>query len=87
MSPIRNQILFKPFLSEEITKFGLFVPDSCRRETDKGTIVAVGKGTKDNPMRFSVGDVVYRVHDWGMPVEKNGEYLYLMEDSAILAKV
>lgn len=87
MKPVRNQILFKPFLVEEKTEGGLFVPDSCRIETDRGEIVAVGAGTKDNPMYLKKGDVGFRVHKWGTLVEKDGESLYLMEDSAILATI
>lgn len=85
MQPIRNQILFKPFLNEEKTEGGLFVPESFRGESDKGEIVAVGKGTKGHPMRLKKGDIAFRVHKWGTEIKENGESLYLMEDSAILA--
>lgn len=87
MKPIKNQILFKPFLQEEVTEGGLFVPDSYRRESDKGEIVAVGGGTKERPMHLKAGQIGYRVHDWGTLVEKDGESFYLMEDSAILALI
>jgi co-chaperonin GroES (HSP10) len=36
-------------------------------------------------MQFKPGQVVYRVKDWGTPVEIEGENHYLMDDSAILA--
>ena len=87
MKPIRNQILFKPFLQEEVTQGGLFVPESYRKESDKGTIVAVGSGTKERPMYLKEGQVGYRVHNWGTLVEKDGESFYLMEDNAILALI
>lgn len=87
MQPIRNQILFKPFMNAEKTDSGFFVPENYRTALDKGTIVAVGKGTKENPMRLKVGDVGFRVHKWGTLVEKDGESFYLMEDSAILATI
>lgn len=87
MRPIGNQILFKPFLQEETTQGGLFVPESYREESDKGEIIEVGNGTKENPMRLKKGDIGFRVHKWGTPVEKNGEKLYLMQDSAILATI
>jgi chaperonin GroES len=87
MKPIKNQILFKPFLQSEKTQGGLFVPDSFRQESDKGEIVEVGNGTKDHPMYLKKGDIGYRVHKWGTLVEKDGENFYLMEDSAILATI
>ena len=87
MKPIGNQILFKPFLQEEKTQGGIFVPDSFRAESDKGEIVEVGRGTKKHPMCLKKGDIGFRVHKWGHLVEINGENFYLMEDSAILATI
>jgi chaperonin GroES len=85
MKPIKNQILFKPFLVNEKTEGGLFVPESFRTDSDRGEIVAVGKGTKDNPMKLKKGAIAYRVHNWGTLIQDKGENFYLMEDSAILA--
>jgi hypothetical protein len=45
----------------------------------------VGNGTKNRPMRFEKGQVGFRVKNWGVPVEDNGELYYLMEDVALLA--
>lgn len=87
MKPIGNQILFKPFLQEEKSQGGIFVPDSFRAESDKGEIVEVGRGTKNHLMYLKKGDIGFRVHKWGILVEINGENFYLMEDSAILATI
>jgi len=85
MTPIGNQILFKPFLSEGITQGGLFVPDSCKELLDKGAIVAVGSGTKKKPMRLQVGMIAHRVHLWGQEIEIDNETYFLMDAGAILA--
>jgi chaperonin GroES len=87
MKPVRNQILFKPFLIQDKSEGGIIVPDSFRVESDKGEIVEVGEGTKVNPMRLKKGDIGYRVHKWGTLFKKDGESYYLMEDSAILATI
>ncbi len=84
-TPINNQILFKPFKGDDKSVGGIIVPDSVKKESDKGIIVAVGNGTHKNKMYLKAGDIGFRVHKWGIPVEQNGETLYLMEDSAILA--
>jgi len=85
MKPIRNNVLIKPFAPSEISEGGIFVPLSARKDNNRGTVVAVGNGTKDRPMQYKPGQVVYRVKDWGTPVEIEGEKHYLMDDSAILA--
>lgn len=87
MRPIKNQIVFKPFLMEEKTEGGLFVPESFKGESDKGEIVEVGVGTKARPMRLKKGDIGFRVHGWGTRIEKNGEIVYLMDENAIIALV
>ena len=85
MQPIRNNILFKPYKGDVESEGGIIVPDSVRGESDKGLIVAVGKGTRQRPMRLKAGSEGFRVHQWGEPVDKDGERYYIMEDSAIIA--
>lgn len=85
IKPIRNTILFKPFLGDEISEGGIIVPDNVRGESDKGIIVKVGNGTKIRPMLLKAGEIGHRVHLWGEEIMVNGEKFYLMEDSAIIA--
>jgi chaperonin GroES len=85
MKPIRNNVLVKPFPPSEQSEGGIFVPLSVRKDNNRGTVIAVGNGTNGRPMQFKPGQVVYRVKDWGTPVEIEGENHYLMDDSAILA--
>lgn len=85
VEPIRNNILFKPFLGDAVSEGGIIVPDNVRGESDKGTIVAVGKGTKIKSMELKENTIGYRVHKWGEPIDENGERFYLMEDAAIIA--
>lgn len=85
MKPILSQVIFKPFISEEITESGMFVPETAREISNKGAIVAVGTGTKNKPMRLKEGMVVYRTKDWGMGFSFNGEIYFLMDEAAIIA--
>ena len=85
MKPVLSQILFKPFPSPEQTESGLFVPENARPVNNKGTITAVGNGTKEKPMRLKVGDVAYRVQNWGEGFIMDGEVYFLMDASAIIA--
>ena len=85
ITPLRNNIVFKPFMEAEKSAGGIIVPDAFRKESDKGVIVKTGVGTSKRPMQFKEGQVVYRVHKWGTPIEDNGEKYYIMDDRAILA--
>lgn len=86
MKPVRNNILTKPFPPDEISEGGIFVPESARQESNKMRVIAVGNGTKERKMIFNPGDVVYRVKDWGTPVDIDGERYYLMDQNGIIAK-
>lgn len=85
IQPILNNVLVKPFIGEEITSGGIVVPDSFRKDSDKVEIIAVGNGTKNKPMKLKVGDIGFRVYQWGTPIEQNDELFYLMGDNAIIA--
>ncbi len=86
MQPVRNIILTKPFPPDEVSEGGIFVPESARQENNKMRVIAVGNGTKERKMIFNPGDVVYRVKDWGTPVDIDGERYYLMDQNGIIAK-
>jgi chaperonin GroES len=85
MQPIRNQVLIKSFPPDEISEGGIFVPESARKESNKVTIIAVGRGSREKKMKLKPGQVAYRIKDWGTPVDVEGERHYLLEDAAILA--
>lgn len=85
MQPIRNQVLIKPFPPDEISEGGIYVPESARKESNKVSIVAVGRGSREKKMTLKPGQVAYRIKDWGTPVDIGGERHYLLEDAAILA--
>ena len=87
MRLLRNQILFKPDVGENVTQGGLFVAESYKKVSNKGTIVSVGPGTSKSPMRLKVGDKAFRVYEWGTLIEKDGESVYLMDESAIIATI
>lgn len=83
--PIRNQVLVKAFKEDEVSSGGIIVPENMRKDGARVEIVAVGNGTLNRPMKLKAGMIGFRVKDWGVPVEDQGELYYLMEDEAILA--
>lgn len=85
IQPIRTQILFRPLPADEMTLGGLFVPESARQVNNKGTIVSVGNGTKDRPMKLKPGMTGIRVRDWGCDVIVDGQLHFIMDMDAIIA--
>ena len=85
MQPIRNFLLCKPFPADEMSDGGIIVPDSVKKDSNRLLVIATGRGTKDRKMQFTAGQTVYRVKDWGEPIDIEGERHYLMDQAAVLA--
>lgn len=85
MQPVRNNILVRPFESEDISEGGIIVPDSCKKPSNRVEVVAVGNGTKTTPMKRKVGEIGYRVKDHGTELIIDGVRHFLMDQSWIIA--
>jgi len=47
IKPLADRVLIKPTAPEEKTASGIIIPDSAKEKPLKGSVVAVGNGTKD----------------------------------------
>lgn len=85
MIALRNQVIVKPFQSDEISAGGIIVPDAFKQRSNKAKVISAGGGTKKRPMLYEEGQTVYHVKGHGTEIEKNGEKYYIMDIDAILA--
>ncbi len=44
LTPLGDRVIIKPIPSEEMTKGGVFLPDTAKEKPQKGEIIAVGSG-------------------------------------------
>ena len=80
-TPMKDRVLVEPAQAEEKTAGGIIIPDTAKEKPQKGTIVAVGKGKKDEPMTVKVGDVVLYGKYSGTEISIDGKpYLIMKED-------
>ena len=77
----------KPIQKEEMTKSGIFIPDTAKEKPQKGTVVAVGTGKKDEPMTVKVGDLVLYGKYAGTELTIGGTNYLIMRESDIVAIV
>ena len=84
MKPISDRVVIKPSPAEEVTKGGIFVPDTAKEKQQKGEVVAVGPGKDGNLMTVQVGDIVLFGKYAGQEVSINGEDLVVMKEEDIL---
>ena len=83
--PLADRVLISPAPAEEVTKAGIIIPDSSKEKPLKGTVIAVGNGTKDEEMVVKNGDTVLYGKYAGTEVEIDGEKCLIMGQSDVLA--
>lgn len=85
IKPIKQNVLVRPLESDNISEGGIIVPDSCKKDSNRVEVVAVGNGSKDKPMNRKVGDIGFRVKESGTEIWENGVKYFLMDQSWIIA--
>ena len=58
LKPLGDKVLIEPQEAEDKTASGLIIPDSAKEKPQRGTVVAVGPGKKDEKVELKVGDIV-----------------------------
>ncbi len=80
-TPTKDRVLVEPAPAEEKTAGGIIIPDTAKEKPQKGKVLAVGKGKKDEPMTVKVGDTVLYGKYSGTEVVLDGKtYLIMRED-------
>ncbi|BAV94394.1 co-chaperone GroES [Ichthyobacterium seriolicida] len=85
VKPLADRVLVEPALAETKTASGLIIPDTAKEKPQKGTVVAVGDGKKDEPLTVKVGDVVLYGKYGGTELKLEDKDYLIMRESEILA--
>lgn len=85
IKPLADRVLIEPSQAEEKTAGGIIIPDTAKEKPQRGTVVAVGPGKKDEPVTVKAGDVVLYGKYAGTEITiENKDYL-IMRESDIVA--
>ena len=87
IKPLADRVLVEPAAAEEKTAGGLYIPDTAKEKPQRGKVVAVGCGKKDEPMELKVGDEVLYGKYAGTEITIDGTDYMMMRQSDILAVV
>ncbi|MCV6629932.1 MAG: co-chaperone GroES [Flavobacteriaceae bacterium] len=85
IKPLADRVLVAPAAAETTTASGIIIPDTAKEKPQKGTVVAVGPGKKDEPMTVSPGDTVLYGKYSGTELKLEGSDYLIMRESDILA--
>lgn len=87
IKPLADRVLIEPTAAEEVTMGGIIIPDSAKEKPLRGKVLAVGNGTKDEPMMLKEGDEVLYGKYAGTEIEFEGVKYIMMRQSDVLAVV
>lgn len=87
IKPLADRVLINPTPAEEVTMSGIIIPDSAKEKPLKGTVIAAGKGTKDEEMILKEGDTVLYGKYAGTEIEVEGNKYLIMRQSDVLAVI
>ena len=87
IKPLADRVLIEPAAAETKTSSGIIIPDTAKEKPQKGTVVAVGPGTKENPVTVKVGNNVLYGKYAGTELQLEGVDYLIMKENDILAIV
>ena len=92
LRPLGDRVVVRPSSREETTRSGIVIPDTAKEKPQRGSVIAVGKGRRDDdgdriPMDVSVGDTVLFAKYAGTEFKFEDEEYLILSEKDILAKV
>jgi chaperonin GroES len=92
LMPMADRLVVRPAKQEDVTKGGIFLPDSAQERPQEGVVVAVGPGRysrkgKRMAVGLKAGDKVIYSKYAGTEIEVEDEELLVIGASDVLAKI
>ena len=92
LTPLGDRVVVQPLGREETTKSGIVLPDTAKEKPQRGTVLAVGQGRRDDdgeriPMDVKVGDQVLFAKYAGTEFKLDDAELLILAEKDILAIV
>ena len=91
LQPMADRLVVRPIEREEMTKGGIFLPDTAKEKPQEGEVLAVGPGRLNDDgnriaMDIKTGDIVIYSKYGGTEIKVDEEDLVILRESDILAK-
>jgi chaperonin GroES len=92
LKPLGNRVVVEPTEQEEITAGGIVLPETAKEKPQKGKVLSVGPGERDDdgkyiPMDVKAGDTVLFAKYSGTEIKVDGKKLLILRESDLLAIV
>ena len=84
IKPLADRVLVLPAPAEEKVG-GIIIPDTAKEKPQRGRVIVIGQGTKDEAMVLKENDTVLYGKYAGTELEYEGEKYLIMRQSDVLA--
>ena len=90
--PLGDRVVVRPSDREETTRSGIVIPDTAKEKPQRGTVIAVGQGRRDDdgdriPLDVEVGQEVLFAKYGGTEFKLDDEEYLILAERDILAIV
>ncbi len=90
LKPLGARVVVEPLEQEEVTAGGIVLPETAKEKPQKGKVLSVGAGDRDDKgnriaMDVKVGDVVLFAKYGGTEIKIDGKKLLILRESDLLA--
>lgn len=87
IKPLADRVVIEPAAADTKTASGIIIPDTAKEKPQRGIVVAVGPGKKDEPTTVAIGDAVLYGKYAGTEINIGGKDYLIMREADILAIV
>jgi chaperonin GroES len=90
LKPLGNRVVVEPIEEEEVTASGIVLPETAKEKPQKGKVLAVGPGERNEegeriPLDVDEGDTVLFAKYAGTEIKMDGKKLLILRESDLLA--
>jgi chaperonin GroES len=92
LQPLGDRLIVEAIEEEETTTSGIVLPDTAKEKPQRGKILAVGPGIRNDsgeivPMEVAVGDEIIYSKYGGTEIKLGADDVLILRESDVLAKV
>lgn len=90
LKPLGNRVVVEPVEQEEMTAGGIVLPETAKEKPQKGKVLSVGPGDRDEDgdrieMDVKPGDIVLFAKYSGTEFKMDGKKLLILRETDLLA--
>jgi chaperonin GroES len=90
LKPLGSRVVVEPVEQEEVTASGIILPETAKEKPQKGVVLAVGPGDRNDKgdriaMDVAVNDTVLFAKYGGTEIKLDGKKYLILRESDILA--